>query len=55
MNIDIIFTITINEKEAAALQKLLGACSRESNQMIGLTDEQSEMLSKIYNLFPEQD
>ena len=52
MEIETLTILKLNEQEAAALKKLLGEHSHDSKLKMGLTSEQCEMTSLIWDALP---
>jgi len=52
MEIKSIWIITLTEKEASALKVIVGDRSKASDLDHGLTNEDSTMLTELYDLLP---
>jgi len=50
MEIEFKYIITLNEDEASALKKFIGASSPDSRMKVGLTETQAYSLSELYDL-----
>lgn len=55
MEIETLTILKLNQQEAAALQKLLGQHSMESKLKLGLTRDECEITTAIFNELPIND
>lgn len=55
MKIDYIFKLTMNEKEAATLKKVLGGLNDHDFEALGVTGEDRATMHELWDLLPDDE
>jgi len=55
MEIETLTILKLNSKEASALKRLLGTHSHDSKIKLGLTSDESDMITGLYDALPSDD